>query len=224
MLKGISTLAVVLASVSSMAYADTDTTTTTTNHRHHHRYHTHKQADTNYKGEAPVAYKEAAVVAPVNYFPPSWYLGASAGSRVNYASTPSIYTGLEGIIFGGYGGVIDDRFYLAGELGIGDSISLSNYRNLSGSVRSTWNAILSILPGYQMTEDSLIYLRVGAGTTKFSTPNSWSTTGVLGLGLQVAVCQNWDVRGEYVYGFYRNMSVGTPRSQQFNLGAIYKFL
>jgi opacity protein-like surface antigen len=60
--------------------------------------------------------------------------------------------------------------------------------------------------------------------TQFSSGNTWLTGGQVGLGLDVALCTNWDLRGEWDYGFYNSSgSVGNPKSQQFNLGLIYKF-
>jgi|GEM_PF-983176 len=189
-------------------------------------------ADSKKQGNRHISYKEeistivtTSIAMQSNLFSPSSYLGASLGSRINYASLPSTYVGLEGNIFGGYGGLVKENLYLSGELDIGNNAILSNYHDAQGSERSTWSASVSIIPGFLLANNSLFYLRAGMRTTHFSTPNNNPTTPIIGAGLQVALSREWNIRGEYIYGFYRHLSsIGVPRSQQANLGVLYKFL
>lgn len=221
MLKKMAVAGLVLLVGSNLAFAND------VKHKHHKHHRHHQKEQAAYKGEVATAQPMTVVAAPTNLFEPAYYLGASVGSRVNYVSKPSLYTGLEGTVFAGYGGAMDGKMYLAGELVLGSSATIQDYKNSTAryNVKSSWNLGLSLIPGYLLTDDVLGYLRAGIATTNFSSASSNVATGQLGLGMQAALCKNWDLRGEYIYSFYRSVSgTGSPRSQQFNLGLLYKYL
>ncbi len=188
------------------------------NHMHNKDMNRHKHNDDNnmamYKGEVQ------PMPAP-HYYYNGPYLGVSLGDRVNYTSTPTVYNGLEGNLSAGYAFVMES-FYFAGEIFVGDSAVLQNYAN-NGSARSTWSYGLSLIPGILMNDTVLGYLRLGILNTNFTTNNNNATGGQVGLGLQTAITERWDLRGEYIYDFYRSVSyIGNPKSAQFNLGLVYK--
>lgn len=233
------------ASMNNAAGDTTATTTTTTttvhkkhkkhhhkkHHRHHHQAAQMAPADDAMMASAPKGDYKGEVAAPCPTCPvpfhPGAYVGLSVGSLLNYASRPAIYNGLQGTLFGGYGWMWD-QWYGALELFVQDSAQITNYTNNSGNgnVSSSWGYGLSVLPGYMIVDNVLGFLRLGVVETHFNSgSNQWRTGGQIGLGLDTALCTNWDLRGEYIYSFYNSLSnsYGLPRSQQFNLGLIYKF-
>lgn len=175
--------------------------------------HTYK----DYKGEAP---------CPVYQYMAGPYLGFSAGVRNNYSGSPAVYKGLEGTLSGGWGWMLDPSWYLAGEIFVGDSINLKNYKNIDGSsVKSTWSYGLDILPGFMLTDHVLAYLRAGVLRTRFNDQGSNKTGWQVGLGGQTNIMGNWDARMEYVYSYYGKVSgIGHPQADQFNFGVVYKFI
>ncbi len=225
----------------------TSTATTSTapkKHKKHHKKHKKHHYRTAAAAPAPVAatdqdpaysapkgdYK-GEIAAPCPTCPPPFmagaYLGLGIGSVVNYDSRPAAFNGFQGTLFGGYGWLWD-QWYGALEVFVQDSASIVNYnrKTVNGNVQSSWGYGASILPGYTILENVLAYLRLGVVDTKFTgTGASWAVGGQVGLGLETVLCNNWDLRGEYIYGFYKGIggSNGSPKSQQFNLELLYKF-
>jgi outer membrane autotransporter protein len=89
-----------------------------------------------------------------------------------------------------------------------------------------------------LTNDSMVYARVGVVKTKFNvkadvsslgdeSSNETVTGGQLGLGLQTKVTQKVDLRGEYVYTGYNSFhAVGekvNASSGQATVGVVYNF-
>lgn len=190
-------------------------------------------AGPSYKGEKPVYKGEILPPPPCFYAGP--YVGASFGPRVNNTGAPSAYQGLEGFVSAGWGWMINQDIYLAGEFWVGDSIKLKNYNAAGdGSPRSTWDAGFSVLPGFMLTDTILAFARAGVQRAHFraqppdpcncnsgTTRNGWH----VGIGGQSNLCGRWDIRGEYTYQQYTNVtSIGTPRGSVFTLGLIYKFV
>lgn len=193
--------------------------------KHHYRYRV-----AHYKGEAapiPAAIPQCTS-CPHYAFGGGPYVGASLGMRNNYTSDPSSYLGLEGTLLAGYGDFITQEFYLAGEITVENGMQIHNYRSNSSNQgpKSSWTIGASIIPGYLLTENVLGYFRAGVVRTYFTEPSNGATGGQLGLGLQTALSTRWDLRGEYIYDFYQQVSgttLSNVKSDQFNLGLIYKF-
>lgn len=223
----------------------------------------------DYKCEAPCA---APCATPCcQPFCAAPYVGFSLYPRVVIAGSAhrgaAAYKGFGGNLFAGYGAMMSCNFYLAGELFVGDTWKLKDYRpgarwatvdgtrtrhgHVRSGVKSTWDVGLSVLPGFLVTDCILTYLRLGATDTRFDNNSSnggrhhnnnnntkWGWH--VGVGAQSTICQNWDLRGEYIYTQYgrlnrdhhrhttqsRTFGTGTghPQSDQFNLGIVYKFL
>lgn len=163
---------------------------------------------------------------------PAPYVGASVGvitntsSNVNSginnaASIPGNFRGVPFNLFAGYGGVISQSFYLAGEVfGTVATAEISDKNNL----KTNYGYGVSIIPGLMLSDHTLAYARAGVLRTQFSSPNAMSTGGQLGVGLQTSVTQNVDLRGEYDYVSYRSVNhLSSPTSDAFNLGLVYKF-
>lgn len=163
------------------------------------------------------------------------YIGAGLGVTVNTANAKALgngvtfgaYRGMPFTVFAGYGGVIDQNFYLAGEVfGTPGTVNLS-YNNV---LKTSWGFGASLLPGVMISDHTMAYARVGVIRSHF-TYDSNRTGGQFGLGLQTSLTQNIDLRGEYDYNVYKSITgyVGgtsvsiSPRSDQFNVGIIYKF-
>ena len=156
------------------------------------------------------------------------------GLRTNYSSSPSAYKGLEATILGGFGYLSRSGFYIAEEVFLGDGVQLQGYTHHNHDkpgVKTSWSAGLSLLPGYLILDNVLAYGRLGVIKSYFSNAGGNANGGQVGLGAQVALTESWDLRGEYIYSFYSAVSgsCSSPddaavKSDQFNVGMIYKFM
>ena len=175
-----------------------------------------------YKGD----YKgEASPCCPTFTYSTGPYLGFSVGPRVNITSDNMSYEGFEGTLFGGYAAMLTPCFYLGGELYIADSAQIDDYNLPTTGVKTSWNYGLSIMPGYMINDRTLGYIRLGANRAHFPDSSGNATGWQGGLGMQTALTQEWDLRGEYVYTYYNSVSgVTNPQANQFNVGLVYKFL
>lgn len=206
-------------------------------HKHCKKHHYHNRTVANNDIAAPLASDPVVDPAPVHgykgeapcpacvhtTFNTGAYVGFGVGSRVNYLSAPAVYTGVEGTLFAGYS-MLWDQVYGALEIFGQDSAEVNNYNQPSlGGATSSWGYGLSVIPGYLISDNVLGYLRLGVVNTRFTTGNQNTTGGQVGLGMQTALTNCWDLRGEWVYSFYNSIRIGVPRSQQFNLGLLYKF-
>ena len=161
-------------------------------------------------------------VTTVNASP---YVGASVGVNVNSSTNavggnPGVFRGIPVKVFAGYGSLLSQSFYLAGELtatlGTGE-ISTSN------NMKTSYGFGLGVLPGVMLNDSTMAYARVGYVRERFSSLNSMVNGGQVGLGLQTSVTQNIDVRGEYDYTDYKNVgAVRSPRADEYTLGLVYK--
>lgn len=161
-------------------------------------------------------------VTAVNASP---YLGASVGVNVNSSTNavggnPGVFRGIPVKVFAGYGNMLSQAFYLAGELtatlGTGE-ISTSN------NMKTSYGFGLSVLPGVMLNDNAMAYARVSYVKSRFSSLNSMVNGAQFGLGLQTSITQNMDVRGEYDYTDYANVgAVRSPRADEYTVGLVYK--
>jgi opacity protein-like surface antigen len=165
------------------------------------------------------------------------YVGASVGVTTNTSNvkangsnfTGGGYRGVPFNLFAGYGGVINQNFYLAGELnGTVGTANISDNTNL----KSSYGLGASIIPGLMLSDHTLAFARAGVVRSRFPDNNAKTLNGgQFGFGMQTSLTQNVDLRGEYDFVAYesKNATVGAttasvaPRSDQFNLGLVYKF-
>jgi opacity protein-like surface antigen len=179
-----------------------------------------------------------AIISSAVIASPAPYIGAELGVVTNtsskvavskvgkfVASQPGNYRGVPFSVFAGFGGVVNQNFYLAGELN--GTLGTGDFTNNNG-MKTSYGYGASVIPGIMVSDHTLAYARAGIVRTRFSNANSLETGGRFGLGMQTSVMQNIDVRGEYdftAYGAFNNKiaKVAAPRSDAFNLGLIYKF-
>jgi len=153
---------------------------------------------------------------------PAPYLGASVGLLSITSESHPAYRAIDGNISVGYGGIVSPNVNLAGEFAYTPSSGIISGRDL---LKTTWDLGFSLLPGYYFSERTMAYVRIGAAYTRFNFNKGISRTGgQLGFGLQTNVCQNWDLRGEYVWTKYQSVKqIASPNSDKFNIGLVYKF-
>lgn len=165
---------------------------------------------------------------------PAPYVGASLGITANTSNIKGTgsnaignYRGVPFNVFAGYGGIVNQNFYLAGEL----AATLGTGDIQDNGLKSSYGYSASILPGVMLSDRTLAFARAGIVRARFPKQNSNSTGGEIGAGLQTSLTQCLDLRAEYDFIAYRSVSGRTggvnysvsPRSDQFNLGLIYKF-
>lgn len=128
-------------------------------------------------------------------------------------------------LFGGYGHVINNTYYLGGEAHLAyNGFVVNNFINVFGlaslpvyTVQNKWNFGLDFMPGYLVNNKFMIFGKIGyrAGIgriiTRFHRPgfaafeNFWSgwVNGLnLGLGMQYAITDRVSARIEYNYTWY----------------------
>lgn len=132
------------------------------------------------------------------------YIGGSLGLG-GYNSQ----TGYIGNLIGGYGATFgsNQKFYLGGEL----NLHVGNF----GNYLTTYGLGISLLPGLMLSDKTMIYTRFGIDTTYLPhMSNTYQTKPQIGLGLQTALTNHLDIRGEY--------TAGSNNTGSYNIGLIYK--
>ena len=160
---------------------------------------------------------------------PAPYVGGGLGIIINTTNNwIGSYRSVPFNVFAGYGGVLTQNFYLAGEFtGTLTTIGVND----NGQVKSTYSYGLGILPGMMLNDRTLAFVRLGVVRTRFSEFNKSQTGGQIGFGLQTSLTQSVDLRGEYDFTAYRSVSdryygyrySASPRQDAFNLSLVYKF-
>lgn len=178
----------------------------------------------------------AAATTGVALASASPYIGASVGilSNTNNVKvsgsnfTGGAYRGIPFNVFAGYGGVLGQSFYLAGE--IFGTVGTSNISD-DTQMKTSYGYGASVIPGLMLCDNTLVYARAGILTSRFPNNNESQNGGQVGVGMQSNLTQNVALRGEYDFVAYQaknyNLGVTTasvaPRSDQFSLGLVYKF-
>lgn len=175
----------------------------------------------------------------------------SAGVGVNHqifkidsgdAEATSGGTGALFNIAAGYSAIVAPNFVLAAEIlantTTGNVLAGKlDEDNISAKYNTKYTYGVSVLPGYQLSDSTLAYARVGVVKTRIdidakspgvdTTEKNTVTGGQFGLGLQTKVASNVDVRGEYSYTAYRSFDVLSEKvnasSGQATVGIVYKF-
>lgn len=152
------------------------------------------------------------------------YIGGYVGEATNTTMTKNAnYRGMPFTLNMGYGALLSQNFYLAGEFfGVLGTASLND-----NGLKSTYGYGLSLLPGIMLGDHTMTFFRAGFVRTRFTptiSGNRNANGGQLGLGLQLGLTQNLDLRGEYNYTAYQSFSgIASPKQDAFNIGVIYKF-
>lgn len=183
-----------------------------------------------------IAALTSAHVAMAN---PSPYIGGGIGIT-NNSSTVKIndgdnyaggsFRGVPVNLFAGYGGNVNENFYLAGE--VFGTVGTFNLTKNNSGLKTDYTYGAAIIPGVMLSEQTLAYGRVGILKSHFPDASSNNRAGAqFGAGLQTTLAQNIDLRGEYDYIAYKsttarsggNKFTFSPRADQFNVGLVYKF-
>lgn len=166
---------------------------------------------------------------------PAPYIGAGLGITANTSTNSSAYMtsafrGAPLSVLAGYGGTVNDWYFVAAEV---NATLLTSSLSGTGMLKSSYGYGISVLPGYMLSDHTAAFLRAGLVRTHFSNLDKYSTGGQLGLGLQTSVTQNLDVRGEYDFTAYSAVNTAAktggwinsiaPRSDTTTLSFIYKF-
>jgi len=166
-----------------------------------------------------------AITSSVAFASPAPYVGAGLGVTVNTSNSFGNYRGVPFNVFAGYGGIVNQSFYLAGELDA--TLATAEISNHSTGLKTSYGYGVSLLPGVMLSDHTLAFARLGVVRSRFSNPSTTTTGGKFGLGLQTTVMQNIDVRGEYDYTSYRSINrnglSNSPVSDAANVALVYKF-
>lgn len=172
---------------------------------------------------------------------PSPYIGGGVGITNNTSNVKinndnnseysgGSYRGVPVNLFAGYGGSVNENFYLAGEIfGTAGTFNLTNNKS---DLKSDYTYGVAILPGALLSEQTVAYARLGVLKSHFPKGSNNNRAGAqFGAGLQTTLAQNVDLRGEYDYVAYKSVSTRfnnnrvtvSPRADQFNVALVYKF-
>lgn len=160
---------------------------------------------------------------------------SNAGAYMNLG-TSSTDAGLN--LYGGYKFIMG-KGSIAGEVsynsGIGKdaSINVPGVPSIVATLKMTDNYSVSVMPGYNLTQDTTSYLRLGytraKGEMTYPTPGSHTFNGyVVGFGVDQAVSPNLSARLEYRmldFSSYTDTGATTskPRASGMDLTVRYAF-
>ena len=158
------------------------------------------------------------------------------GSNVNFGGTGAV-----GNLFGGYGEILNQYFYLGAEGFVGLTStkgSTKKINNTTSSLKQTYNYGASVIPGVMVTKDTLAYARIGVIRSRFEQDNSHDfipfhgktlTGHQLGVGVRTAITDKVDFQTEYTYSAYQSLGgsgIGSsikPNDSQVKIGFVYNF-
>ena len=156
-------------------------------------------------------------------------------------------------LFAGYGALVSQQAYLGGEIFVGgSSVDITTFDGTAGhnttltsKLRKGLSYGISFIPGYMVTDSTMLYGRAGLIRTRFNEKNTTTTltdhiqstlnqsasqtvTGKqLGLGVQSDITQNVAMRAEYTYTSYQSFNaLGSKyklKDDQVSLGLVYSF-
>ena len=152
------------------------------------------------------------------------YVGMMMGIQ-NISTSTARFRGMRPGAFIGYGQMMSEDFYLAGELNASFSATISDNADAGAeSTRSTFMTTLGILPGMMINNVSMTYLRIGGAYSRFSGASANLYGLVTGLGLETALTPDWSMRIEYDLTTFRGSSgLSTPRSDEAFMSMKYTF-
>jgi opacity protein-like surface antigen len=166
-----------------------------------------------------------ALVTAISIFPcfaGNFYFGPGISLQDTYAEDSS-YRGVNPKFSFGYGQHFNEFWYVGTEANA--SFGTATLQTGGTNNLKTSNTFgLSLLPGIQLTPDTLAFTRFGLVNSYFNEPDKRQTGGQLGLGLETHLTPSWEVRGEYTYSEYSNMiNIGTPKTSAFTFGFVHNF-
>jgi opacity protein-like surface antigen len=117
-------------------------------------------------------------------------------------------------------------YYFAGEI-FGVAGDINGHPNDSG-LKNTPTYGIALLPGFMLYDNTFLYGRLGTVATRFSASNSFIWGGQIGIGIETAITETWDIRTEYIFTQYGEMDgegsiFGSPYSNTIAIGIIHRF-
>jgi hypothetical protein len=164
-----------------------------------------------------------AAVFSLNVHAGNTYVGGSLALQSVSAQSSRFHGWRPGVLIG-YGDMLDDDYYLAGEFMYSVAGAISNtYPNRNDSLRLSPGFTFSFIPGMVLTRTTMVYLRLALEVDKVAVSDKSLTGGLLGAGFEFLLTPSWSLRPEVDYTFYRSLSFGTPRSIQVGLSFKYTY-
>ena len=155
------------------------------------------------------------------------YAGANLGVANNTSSSgkgtsaPGYFRGYPFGVFFGYGGLLDQDFYMAAE--IFGTLGTAEITSENG-LKSSYGFGVSLLPGTYLTDNTMLFGRLSLLRTNFSSVDEMTSGGQIGVGLQTALMPSFDLRMEYDFTAYNSVGgIKAPRQDLATLGLVYKF-
>lgn len=160
----------------------------------------------------------------INAHATNTYVGLMAGIQ-DITTSSARFRGFRPGAFIGYGQMMSNDFYLAGELtGSFGAVITDSSSTDSNSVRTTLMSTIAILPGMMINNAALLYMRLGGAYARFSSAgmNLYGVVG--GAGLEAAMTPDWSLRFEYDFTSFRSSgSLNSPKSDEMMLSLKYTF-
>lgn len=147
----------------------------------------------------------------------------------------------------GYGYLFNNKAYLGSELEVSHDtaevdpwISVTDY-TYKESIHSTLEGSVSLLPGYAVSKNILLYTRFGIGQNHYfddsyiegnhsQQTNAWATDYIVGAGVRYQITDHVRIKGEYdysdsprfnLYEVSRKINSLQPQISEVNLGIEY---
>jgi opacity protein-like surface antigen len=155
-----------------------------------------------------------------------FYLGPSLQYESVAGENNDTYQAISPRLTLGYAEKLEFPYYLAGEL-FGVVGDINGHPDDSG-LKNTPSYGIAVLPGYMIYDKTFLYGRLGTIATRFAAIDSFAWGGQVGLGIETAITETWDVRTEYIFTQYGELGgagseFGSPHSNTIAVGFIHRF-
>lgn len=125
----------------------------------------------------------------------------------------------------GYQDMLSQRVYAAAEIFSNPTtFKIYNNPNNVGSLRVTYSYGISVLPGVNLDNTIIGYVRLGVIKTRFDNLNVVKSGAQYGVGLHWLMTDVWSIRGEYSYTKYKSITnIGHPDANTYSIGLMRTF-
>lgn len=155
----------------------------------------------------------------------SVYVGAGLGVATNTASNSNgstgFFRGFPATVLAGWSTIVDPDLYLAGEL----SATMGTFEiENKNKMKTSYGYGISFVPGLMLGEHSVAFGKVGIVRSHFTNVSDSETGIVLGMGMQASMTQNIELRVEYNFTAYGDVSgIKSPRQDVSIASLVYRF-
>ena len=155
-----------------------------------------------------------------------FYMGPSLQYESVAGDSTGSYQATSARLTVGYAEKIQFPYYLAGEL-FGVAGDINGHPDDSG-LKNTPSFGVALLPGFMLYDNTFLYGRLGTIASRFSATDSYAWGGQVGIGIETALTQTWDIRAEYIFTQYSDLNgagsvYGAPHSNTLAIGFIHRF-